>query len=149
MRINYHSLLGSFRIAVHPLIASSNAHFQYTPSAANTKGAAGSLRYQNNYCRFCILYVSRTMPDNRVKKLSIIFANRLIRNIHRIHFILNMSLARIVCQLEAMKGDNMRSSTIDNKLRHAISLLKQNYHMAELCGWHLDVLIAENKKHGQ
>lgn len=40
----------------------------------------------------------------------------------------------------------MRSSTIDNKLRHAISLLKQNYHMAELCGWHLDVLIAENKK---
>ena len=40
----------------------------------------------------------------------------------------------------------MKASTIDNKLRHAISLLKQNYHMAEVCGWHLDVLIAENKK---
>ena len=40
----------------------------------------------------------------------------------------------------------MRSSTIDNKLKNAISLLKQNYHMAELCGWYLDLLITENKK---
>jgi len=40
----------------------------------------------------------------------------------------------------------MGSSTIENKLRGAISLLKQNYHMAELCGWYLDLLITENKK---
>lgn len=25
-------------------------------------------------------------------------------------------------------------------------MLKQNYNMAELCGWYLDLLIAENKK---
>lgn len=40
----------------------------------------------------------------------------------------------------------MRASTIDNKLKTAINLLKQNYNMAELCGWYLDLLIAENKK---